>query len=290
MWEWAYIGVNGSIPGNGGPQCAAYLYPRTCLVETVYTSLLAAMLIAWGYRRLNLLAPPYYTSLVPSHPVYPASLMLARKGLLLLYCLIWAVEIGFKFASQTVVYLLNPCHVVTVMQIYLLAAPPSHRVSSVFRLHLNYLNGAILAFVFPVTESRTLPFETVTYWLQHSMMLVVPAFLLKMGGVYTTEAMGDLSWNAFAYGFILLYHFIVLQIAATPVQVNLNHMLCPMPDDPFASQWYRSFAVMHQALLCPLSSKLFCFLQTNYFMMQHQVKSNSKSHFYVIFSCYIISK
>jgi hypothetical protein len=86
-------------------------------VETAYTTVLATLLIVWGYRNLRLSSPPHYTSLVPAHQSYPSHLMLGRKMLLLLYCLIWAVEIGFKFASQTVVYLLNPCHIVTVMQV-----------------------------------------------------------------------------------------------------------------------------------------------------------------------------
>lgn len=39
-------------------------------------------------------------------------------------------------------------------QIYLLAAPPSKFVTTVFRVHLNFLNGAVLAILFPVTNAR----------------------------------------------------------------------------------------------------------------------------------------
>lgn len=39
-------------------------------------------------------------------------------------------------------------------QIYLLAAPPSPLVTKVFRVHVNFLNGAILALLFPVTNTR----------------------------------------------------------------------------------------------------------------------------------------
>jgi len=41
-----------------------------------------------------------------------------------------------------------------LFQIYLLAAPPSPMVTWVFRTHLNFLNGAILALLFPVTNTR----------------------------------------------------------------------------------------------------------------------------------------
>nr|CAD7399471.1 unnamed protein product [Timema poppensis] len=43
-----------------------------------------------------------------------------------------------------------------------------------------------------------------------------------------------------------------------PTQVNLNHIMCPTAADPFYGPYYRTMAVLHQALLCPLTCKLFC--------------------------------
>jgi len=39
-------------------------------------------------------------------------------------------------------------------QLYLLAADPSPMVTTIFRIHLNLLNGPVLAYLFPETESR----------------------------------------------------------------------------------------------------------------------------------------
>jgi len=41
-----------------------------------------------------------------------------------------------------------------LLQIYLLAAQPSRLVTVIYRLQLNFLNGAVLACAFPWTETR----------------------------------------------------------------------------------------------------------------------------------------
>lgn len=246
--EWAYSGVNKSVPRNAGPECSEYLTVHRRHVETVVVLGAFVMLLAYTWPRLR----------VPDATVFVRRDRGGRRLLLVLMSLIWGMEIGYKFSSSTVIYLLNPCHVTTAMQIYLLAASPSNVVTSVFRVQLNFLNGPLLAFIFPETDSRILPLEASIYWIQHGMMFVVPYYLLRLGGVYNVENLTDINWNMFSYAIMMIYHFAVLQGIAIPTEVNLNHMLCPAILDPFGSQWYRICAVIHQAILCPLICKIFC--------------------------------
>ncbi|CAH0404802.1 unnamed protein product [Chilo suppressalis] len=248
MFEWAYSGANKAVPRNVGPECAYFLSHQRQIIETIFVIAICIIIIIKTYPKLH----------IKNEDNYIKSDRGGKRLLVILLTLLWGMEIGFKFASRTVIYLLNPCHVTTLMQIYLLVAPPSKTVTALFRIHLNLLNGPLLAFLFPETASRTIFAEAALYWIQHGMMFVIPYYLLRIGGVYNIEPFWDFNWSIFSYCLNLLYHFIVLQIIAIPAQVNLNHMLCPAILDPFDGPWYRIAAVLHQAMLCPILCKVYC--------------------------------
>ncbi|XP_033329398.1 transmembrane protein 164 [Megalopta genalis] len=255
MFEWTYDGVNVSIPRNVGPECSYYMTPEHRIIETSFVSILIISLLVWGYKRLKL----------PTDVCYADHDRVGKRILLLIMSMVLGMEIGFKLTSRTLVYLLNPCHITTAVQLYLLAAAPSPTVNKLFRIHLNFLNGPVLAYLFPETESRYIFADKALYYIQHGLMVVIPYYLLRLGGVYNVEPLSDMSWTVFSYGLNLIYHFWILQAFAWPTEVNLSHMLCPAVLDPFEGQYYRLWTVVHQGLLCPLLCKLFCYA-SNYFL------------------------
>uniref|UniRef100_A0A0A9WKZ4 Transmembrane protein 164 n=1 Tax=Lygus hesperus TaxID=30085 RepID=A0A0A9WKZ4_LYGHE len=144
MLEWAHQGVNISVPRNGGIECADFLTMKVRTLETIVVMMVFGPLFLWAMKRLT----PLPTDWKEDRPEPTL-----KRVLLVAMCLIWGIEIGFKFSSRTVIFLLNPCHITTAMQIYLLAARPSKTVGALFRFQMNCINGAVLALAFPELDA-----------------------------------------------------------------------------------------------------------------------------------------
>lgn len=105
--DWAYGGANKTVARNAGPECEQYLNPKWRFFETVIVLVFAVVLFKWSYKKITL----------PPSESYTRKDTKGRQLLLVLMCIIWGMEIGYKFSSRTVIYLLNPCHVTTAIQV-----------------------------------------------------------------------------------------------------------------------------------------------------------------------------
>ncbi|KAH8253763.1 hypothetical protein KR032_006789 [Drosophila birchii] len=246
-WDWAIGGITDEIPRTTGSECINYMTDRRRWLETVLLSALFIYIMHRSWQRLApIKLPPLHEIQKPHSPT--------RLCLLIVMSVIFGIEMGFKLSGQSMIFALNPCHVQTCLQIYLLAAKPTKTTTALFRIQMSNLNGPFLAFVFPEVEGRTYPFEQATYWIQHALLYIIPIYIIR-SGAYTVEDLGEFHWSHIGTAFMLFYHFVLLSPLSIFTGINLDHMLCAAMSDPFQGPNYRLFACCHQTLLCPLLSK-----------------------------------
>ena len=101
-----YGGIRPEIPGHGGVECASYLSKSTMIFETLLST---SMMIVVGVFGVFTYSMP---KIFPPEKNYNA-----KKLLLIFLCLVFGIEIGYKICSRQVLYLLNPCHVLTVIEV-----------------------------------------------------------------------------------------------------------------------------------------------------------------------------
>ena len=105
--EWTYSGVDHTLAGNGGVDCRDFIpYPQKVMESMMYTGLgLAEIYFTYPRCILPKTLPPTRTDGI------------GRRILLVIMCLTFGVEIGFKFATKQMIWILNPCHLVTMVQV-----------------------------------------------------------------------------------------------------------------------------------------------------------------------------
>ncbi len=101
-----YGGIRPDIPGHGGEECARYLTPRQMIGETLVST---AMMITVGvFATLTYTMPKRF----PKKQDF-----VMKKVLLVALCLLLGIEAGFKLKTRQLLYLLNPCHIITMMEV-----------------------------------------------------------------------------------------------------------------------------------------------------------------------------
>jgi hypothetical protein len=181
----------------------------------------------------------------------------ARLILLVTMTTAYGMELCYKLSTKQLIFILNPCHMLCLIQLVLLCLDPRSKcASALFKTSLSLMHLPIIACVCPVTNTLFLPGEVFTYWLEHVLLLTVPIYLM-FEGCFKPEPLLDISHTLTAYGLFGLYNFTFLQVLAVASKANLNHILCPAITDPFTGPNYRYHAMWHQLAQGWFAGKLY---------------------------------
>lgn len=118
LLDWVYGGVDPKFEGNGGPECAGFLTPQQRTIETLIIVLVSLVEVGVALKKIGTSRD---LGVVGKDTPRAKQDSLGKNLLLVALCLTFGVEVGFKFATKTVIYLLNPCHVITMVQVRMLA-------------------------------------------------------------------------------------------------------------------------------------------------------------------------
>lgn len=255
--DYCCSGIDFSLAGNGGPDCADYVDPYRRNVEILLGLSVSILALLFGFW----LKTPVAFDKIKTNQNPTSHHSSARLFFLCALAFTYGLELCYKLCTRQLVFILNPCHMLCLLQLWLLFVPAdtqSSFIAGLFRVHLSQLYLPIVAFVCPVTNTLFLPGEVATYWLEHILLLVIPIYLLFCGGkAFQAEAFFDTSYTFLAYGLFGIYNFGMLQQVALITHANVNSILCPAISDPFSGPNYRLHALWHQLAQAWLGSKIF---------------------------------
>ena len=127
-------GINYSVPGEGGPDCFDFISWQQRITETSFLIVFCAVIMSWSWYRLPRLEKKPKSQSVDS----------ARfQYLLCAQTTVFGIQVGFKLYSRTAIFLLNVCHMLTMVQIYILTKPNRVLARHLFRLQIFWLIGEI---------------------------------------------------------------------------------------------------------------------------------------------------
>eukprot|EP00743_Colponemidia_sp_Colp-15_P002419 GILK01002623.1.p1 GENE.GILK01002623.1~~GILK01002623.1.p1 ORF type:complete len:316 (+),score=13.72 GILK01002623.1:69-950(+) len=231
---------------NGGPRCAE----SSSFMARLFEQILFVPFYTWLFIKL-------WRRKTPVSASKSASKKCCEPGWLdylffVMLAAVYGMQLRYKFTSGRMMFLLNPCHVITVVQMYLVLSNENHASRRVFKIMLYNLFCTWTAMIFPVTDSLDLFYEAEMYWIQHALIAIVPLYLL-LSGRYWSDELRDWSHFWLGHSFFGIWMFGVLATFSQLTWVNLNCTLCPSKQDIVAvhlsKELYRILAAAYLGFL-----------------------------------------
>lgn len=133
--------------------------------------------------------------------------------------------IYYKFNIYSLINLIQPCHVILLLQgVSLLSKGSSGTIITI--LLLPSLTGTLLAMLFPDTSGLDQPYEELSYWLQHYLIQTVPLYLIARKNFLALK-LCNFSTVTLGIWILAFLHWTLYEYVDVYFLVNVEFMLCP---------------------------------------------------------------
>jgi hypothetical protein len=200
----------------GGPTCAAYVPLDVHYYETIAWILLCFLL----YKLLNLSSVIAYIQSCHRRCVSSASTEKSSSsiwsildGMVLIVTFgLWFQVLYYKIRIQSLVNLLQPCHLSLLWQsLSILLSGRSALSYFLALITLPMTIGAVAALAVPATEGLDQPFEKISFFVQHYVLLVTPLYLLLRQN-FNLYKVATFSSVLFSNWFALILHWCIFSV------------------------------------------------------------------------------
>jgi hypothetical protein len=162
--------------------------------------------------------------------------------------LVFISQIFYKSYSGQLVFILNPCHFVGLLESVILLYPSNLRQRILYTALMNTLFSPWIAIFFPVTLGLNAPFEFEMFWVEHILVALVNPLVLSLCNRYYTANTISVKNHIFAHICFGLWQRTVLFPLSQLTHANLNFTLCGAAVDPFEGfigKWYYVFSEVY---------------------------------------------
>jgi hypothetical protein len=147
----------------------------------------------------------------------------------------------YKINARQLVFILNPCHMVGMLEGYLLISRNGLFQRTLYTVLMNTLFSPWIAIFFPVTAGLDAPFEIPLFWIEHFNTALFSPLMLSMTHRYYNKNTISLRNHVFSHIMFAYYQRIILFPISQLTDANLNFTLCAASVDPFekiVGKWY----------------------------------------------------
>lgn len=201
---------------NGGPECA-----KESTLEFKFTTSLT--LLPWycfgAYWFYKFITSADHRKSITPHP----NLLEKLTGYICYFCIF--VQIYAKTRTQTLIFLLNPCHVITLVWAIVLTSNYSKFTQALFLYANANLFNPHIGMVFAENDELESNIEIISYWAQHLIAAVIAPLICMFGGRFAHKIYSSPLTIICGFQIFSLYMRFFLTPISALTWANLNHTL-----------------------------------------------------------------